>query len=95
MAAITIAVFHGAGFTGNGERRMRSPVRARLLADGRLEIQTAMTDMGQGCAAIFPQLAQEGTGLSAEDLSFALPDTAQVPDSARPFRTVGSARPCR
>jgi CO/xanthine dehydrogenase Mo-binding subunit len=73
--------FHGAGFTGNGERRMRSPVRARLLADGRLEIQTAMTDMGQGCAAIFPQMAQEGTGLSAEDLSFALPDTAQVPDS--------------
>ncbi len=73
--------FHGAGFTGNGERRMRSPVRARLLEDGRLQLQTAMTDMGQGCAAIFPQMAQEATGLTNEDLDFALPDTAEVPDS--------------
>jgi len=73
--------FHGAGFTGNGERRMRSPVRACLLEDGRLQIQTAMTDMGQGCSAIFPQMARESTGLAADDLDFALPDTAQVPDS--------------
>ncbi len=73
--------FHGAGFTGNGERRMRSPVRTRLLADGRIEVQTAMTDMGQGCSTIFPQMACSGTGLAEDDLSFALPDTAQVPDS--------------
>src|SRR5436309_12357696 len=26
--------FHGAGFTGNGERKMKSPVTARLRADG-------------------------------------------------------------
>jgi len=73
--------FHGAGFTGNGERRMRSPVRARLLSDGRLEAQTAMTDMGQGCVAIFPQMACEGSGLRPEDFHFAQPDTAVVPDS--------------
>ncbi len=73
--------FHGAGFTGNGERRMRSPVKARLLADGRIEILTAMTDMGQGCAAIFPQIAAEAGGLAPEDLLFAEPDTADVPDS--------------
>ncbi|HKV07446.1 MAG TPA: xanthine dehydrogenase family protein molybdopterin-binding subunit, partial [Thermoanaerobaculia bacterium] len=35
--------FHGAGFTGNGERKMKSPVTARLLEDGRIEVLTAMT----------------------------------------------------
>ena len=73
--------FHGSGFTGSGERKMRSPVTARLLADGRLEILTAMTDMGQGCAAIFPQIAAAAAGLTAGDLAFAPPDTARVPDS--------------
>jgi CO/xanthine dehydrogenase Mo-binding subunit len=73
--------FHGAGFTGNGERRMRSPVTARLTADGRLEVLTAMTDMGQGCAAIFPQMACSATGLTDDDLSFPEPDTGTVPDS--------------
>jgi CO/xanthine dehydrogenase Mo-binding subunit len=73
--------FHGAGFTGNGERRMRSPVTVRLLDDGRVEVATAMTDMGQGCAAIFPQIAQAASGLAADDLVFTPPDTARVPDS--------------
>jgi CO/xanthine dehydrogenase Mo-binding subunit len=73
--------FHGAGFTGNGERRMRSPVTARLLEDGRIEVATAMTDMGQGCAAVFPQMAAAAAGVGPEDLSFAEPDTGDVPDS--------------
>jgi CO/xanthine dehydrogenase Mo-binding subunit len=73
--------FHGAGFTGNGERRMKSPVTARLLEDGRIEIATAMTDMGQGCAAVFPQMAAAAAGVGIEDLSFAEPDTGDVPDS--------------
>jgi CO/xanthine dehydrogenase Mo-binding subunit len=73
--------FHGAGFTGNGERRMKSPVTARLLEDGRIEILTAMTDMGQGCAAVFPQMAAAAAGVGIEDLSFAEPDTGDVPDS--------------
>ncbi|HEX5759838.1 MAG TPA: xanthine dehydrogenase family protein molybdopterin-binding subunit [Thermoanaerobaculia bacterium] len=73
--------FHGAGFTGNGERRMRSPVAARLLPDGRIEVLTAMTDMGQGCAAVFPQIAAAAAGVAEEDLVFAEPDTGEVPDS--------------
>jgi CO/xanthine dehydrogenase Mo-binding subunit len=73
--------FHGAGFTGNGERRMRSPVTVRLDDAGRVEILTAMTDMGQGCAAIFPQIAGEAGGLSPTDIVLAEPDTARVPDS--------------
>ena len=73
--------FHGAGFTGNGENRMRSPVTVRLAEEGRLEVLTAMTDMGQGCAAIFPQIACDAGGLRESDVSFPEPDTARVPDS--------------
>ncbi len=73
--------FHGAGFTGNGERKMKSPVTARLLADGRIEVLTAMTDMGQGCAAVFPQIAAAAGGLGPDDVIFAEPDTGEVPDS--------------
>jgi CO/xanthine dehydrogenase Mo-binding subunit len=73
--------FHGAGFTGNGERKMKSPVTARLLADGRIEVLTAMTDMGQGCVAVFPQIAMAAGGLGADDVIFAEPDTGDVPDS--------------
>ncbi|MBW8877120.1 MAG: xanthine dehydrogenase family protein [Acidobacteria bacterium] len=73
--------FHGAGFTGNGERKMKSPVTARLLEDGRIEVLTAMTDMGQGCVAVFPQIAAAAAGIGPEDLAFAPPDTGDVPDS--------------
>ena len=73
--------FHGAGFTGNGERKMKSPVTARLLEDGRIEVLTAMTDMGQGCAAVFPQIAAAAAGVGPEDVTFAEPDTGAVPDS--------------
>lgn len=73
--------FHGAGFTGNGERRMRSPVTARLTAEGKIEVLTAMTDMGQGVAAIFPEMAAEAAGVTPDDLAFAEPDTSLVPDS--------------
>jgi CO/xanthine dehydrogenase Mo-binding subunit len=73
--------FHGTGFTGNGERRMRSPVTARLLPDGRIEVLTAMVEMGQGCAVVYPQIAAEAAGVALDDLVFAEPDTARVPDS--------------
>ena len=73
--------FHGAGFTGQGERKMQSPVTVRLLEDGRIEVLTAMTDMGQGCAVVFPQIAAAAGGLEMDDLVFAPPDTGEVPNS--------------
>ena len=73
--------FHGAGFTGNGERTLESKVRARLLQDGRIEVQTAAVEMGQGCDVLFPMLACETTGLQIDDVVIAEPDTATVPDS--------------
>lgn len=60
---------------------MRSPVTARILEDGRIEVLTAMTDMGQGCAIVFPQIAADAAGLTFDDLVFPPPDTRDVPDS--------------
>lgn len=73
--------YHGPGFTGSGEHRMRSPVSVRLLPDGRLEVLTAMVDMGQGCDIVFRQLAATAGGLADDDLVFTPPDTSVVPDS--------------
>jgi len=73
--------FHGAGFTGDGERRMSSPVEARLTDDGRIDVRTAMVDMGQGCDTIFVQMACEASGLAPDDLLFVPVDTDEVPDS--------------
>lgn len=73
--------FHGAGFTGDGERRMSSPVEARLTADGRIDVRTAMVDMGQGCDTIFLQMACAASGLALDDLVFLPVDTDEVPDS--------------
>ena len=72
---------HGAGFTGNGERKMRSPVDARLTHRGEVEILTSMVDMGQGCVTIFPQMVREETGLGEGDVVLAEIDTDRVPDS--------------
>ena len=72
---------HGAGFTGNGERRMQAPVKVRLTAEGRLEILTAQIDMGQGCATVFRQIAAAVAGVRDDDLTLAPPDTGIVPNS--------------
>lgn len=73
--------FHGAGFTGLGEHKMRSPVTVRLTADGRIEVLTAMTDIGQGSLVALTLIAAEAAGVTLDDIVFALADTSRVPDS--------------
>lgn len=73
--------FHGAGFTGLGEHRMRSPVSARLQSDGRLELLCAATEMGQGAVSTLPMIAAAAAGLRPEQIVMAEPDTDLVPDS--------------
>ncbi len=73
--------FHGAGFTGNGERVLQSVVEAALLEDGRIEVRTAAVEMGQGCDTVLPMMAAEASGLRPEDVVLAPPDTSRVPDS--------------
>ncbi|MDP6539984.1 MAG: xanthine dehydrogenase family protein molybdopterin-binding subunit, partial [Planctomycetota bacterium] len=73
--------WHGVGFTGNGERRMESPVAVRLERGGRLAVLAASTDIGQGTETVLAQIAAEAAGVPFEAVEVAPPDTALVPDS--------------
>jgi CO/xanthine dehydrogenase Mo-binding subunit len=73
--------WHGAGFTGNGERRMLAEASLRLLADGAVQVLAASTDIGQGTETIFPQIVAEMSGIPQERIRCHVPDTAEVPDS--------------
>jgi CO/xanthine dehydrogenase Mo-binding subunit len=72
--------FHGAGFTGSGEQRLAG--RATVAAvDGRFEVRSSSSDMGQGSITIFTQLAAGALGVDPADIVVVDPSTARVPDS--------------
>ena len=73
--------FHGAGFTGNGEARIRGRVRAELGSDGVVTFFSGSTDIGQGTRTVFPQIAAETLGLPIGMVRLWEPDTSAVPDS--------------
>jgi CO/xanthine dehydrogenase Mo-binding subunit len=72
---------HGAGFTGSGEAMLASEVWVAGLPDGRVEIQTANTEMGQGTETMLTQVAADRLGLSLDSVTVAEPDTSRVPNS--------------
>ncbi|HXC96105.1 MAG TPA: xanthine dehydrogenase family protein molybdopterin-binding subunit [Edaphobacter sp.] len=74
--------FHGAGFTGSGERRLNSEVAIDIdLQTGRPLILVSSTEFGQGTNTILCQVAAQTLGLPYEDVSIAQPDTHLVPNS--------------
>jgi len=73
--------FHGAGFTGSGERRLNSLVHLDILPDGRPQILVSSTEFGQGTNTILCQVAAQTLNLSYEDILIAQPDTSIVPNS--------------
>ena len=73
--------WHGAGFTGSGEKTLGSVAGIELTADGRIVILTAQTEIGQGAATVLPQIAAEVLGVAAEAVEPAPLDTALVPNS--------------
>ena len=79
---IGLATFwHGAGFTGSGETYLKSKVQVAALADGRVEVRIASTEMGQGTTTIMVQIVAERLGISTNDVVVAVPDTFVVPNS--------------
>lgn len=73
-------VFHGCGFTGNGEARIRGEVG--LVAEaGYITVLTGSTDIGQGTDTIFPQIVAEELQIPLNRVRMAPHDTALVPDS--------------
>ncbi len=73
--------FHGAGFTGSGERRLNSVVDIALTPEGRPEIFVSSTEFGQGTNTILCQVAAQALHLPYDDILIAQPDTTRVPNS--------------
>ncbi len=72
---------HGAGFTGSGEVYLSSVVGVEALANGRVRVLSASTEIGQGTTTIFSQIVADALGIDYELVELAQPDTAHVPNS--------------
>jgi len=72
--------FHGCGFTGNGEAALQGRVSVSLEG-GKVHIQTASTDIGQGVDTIFCQIVAEELDIPLDMVVMDPHDTDNVPDS--------------
>ncbi|MDD2214361.1 MAG: xanthine dehydrogenase family protein molybdopterin-binding subunit [Oscillospiraceae bacterium] len=87
--------FHGAGFTGSGERDIIKAVcRLHKFPDGRVEILASQSDIGQGIKTTLCKIVANELNLLLDQVSYDNPDTDRVPDSgptvaSRSLMTVG------
>ena len=87
--------YHGAGFTGAGERdHIKAVVKLHKFADGSVEILAANGEIGQGLRTTFPKIVANELNLPLDKVNYKHPDTARVPDSgptvaSRSLMTVG------
>lgn len=70
------ASLHGMGY--GPEVPDRAGARVELLPDGRFAVYAGVSDMGQGNAPTFLQIAAEVLGQPADRLALVLPDTART-----------------
>ena len=88
-------VGYGMGAGMFGAHRSSATVIARLLADGTLDIETAVTDIGPGTGTAMTTIASEVMGLSSDKINFKLGDSAMPPSPTQGgssiTATVGSA----
>ncbi|WP_101696254.1 xanthine dehydrogenase family protein molybdopterin-binding subunit [Clostridium minihomine] len=74
--------FHGAGFTGSGERDfIKAVCQLHKHPDGTVEILAANGEIGQGLRTTFPKIVAHELNLPLEKVYYNHPDTARVPDS--------------
>jgi CO/xanthine dehydrogenase Mo-binding subunit len=78
---IGLALFyHGAGFTGAGEERLKSKARLDLTPTGA-RILVASTEIGQGTRTMHAQIVADALGLPYECIEVGQPDTDISADS--------------
>ncbi len=88
-------VFHGAGFTGSGERdHIKAVVKLHKYPDGKVEILASNADIGQGLKTTFSKIVALEMNMPLEKIIIHNPDTDRVPDSgptvaSRSLMTVG------
>ena len=73
--------FHGAGFTGSGERYLASVVGVEATREGRVQVLVSSTEFGQGTNTVLAQIAAQTLGIPYEQVDIVQPDTARVPNS--------------
>ena len=79
--AIGLSLFyHGAGFTGAGERNLKSKARLDLTENG-VRIAVGSTEIGQGTRTMHAQIVTDALGIPYENVEVAQPDTSRVSDS--------------
>ena len=79
--AIGLALFyHGAGFTGAGERNLKSRARLDLTPNG-VRIAVGSTEIGQGTRTMHAQIVTDALEIPYESVEVAQPDTSKVADS--------------
>jgi CO/xanthine dehydrogenase Mo-binding subunit len=72
--------YHGAGFTGAGERNLKSKARLDLTPAG-VRIAVGSTEIGQGTRTMHAQIVTDALGVPYESVEVAQPDTSLVADS--------------
>ena len=73
--------FHGAGFTGSGEAKMKAQAGIEITADGRARVLAGSTEIGQGTQTIFCQIVAEELGIPFDQVEVEETNTSLVPDS--------------
>ena len=73
--------FHGAGFTGSGEAKMKAQAGVEITSEGRVRILSGSTEIGQGTRTIFTQIVADEMGVALDSIEMEEPDTSLVPDS--------------
>jgi CO/xanthine dehydrogenase Mo-binding subunit len=72
--------FHGAGFTGSGEVKLKPRAGVELTPRGA-RVLSISTDIGQGAITVFAQMAADALGVPVDDVEVAENDTSKMPDS--------------
>jgi CO/xanthine dehydrogenase Mo-binding subunit len=72
--------YHGAGFTGSGERTLHSKARLELTPAG-VRIAVGSTEIGQGTRTMHAQIVADALDIPYDAVDVAQPDTAVVADS--------------
>ena len=87
--------FHGAGFTGSGERdHIKAVTHLHKFPNGDVEILVSNSDIGQGLKTTFSKIVAHELNLPLDKILIENPDTDRVPDSgptvaSRSLMTVG------
>jgi CO/xanthine dehydrogenase Mo-binding subunit len=75
------AFYHGAGFTGSGERYLNSLAGIDVTRNHQVRVLVSSTEFGQGTNTILTQVAAESLGIAYDDVVMAPSDTSIVPNS--------------